>query len=120
MANIRVGTLVFKIDGTQYALAGDFTLNPGVVRKEELIGPDGTIAFKHTYQAAVLEGTIRDRPDLDVKELLALEDVTITAELTNGKAWVLANATQTAEGSLDSAEGAIQIRFAAERAEELS
>ena len=120
MPNIRVGTIVFKIDGTQYALAGDFTLNPGVKRKEELIGPDGSIAFKESFQAAVLEGTIRDRADLDVKKLLALEDVTVTAELANGKAWVLANATQTGEGSLDSAEGAIQVRFAAERAEELS
>lgn len=117
---IRVGTLVFKIDGTQYSIAGDFTLNPGVARKEEVIGPDGSIAFKITYQAATIEGEVRDRGDLDVKELLGLEDVTITAELGNGKAWVLANATQTAEGNLNIAEGSVQVRFAAERAEELS
>ncbi len=117
---IRVGTLVFKIDGTQYAVAGDFTLNPGVTKKEEVIGPDGTMAFKISYQAATIEGEVRDRDDLDVKTLLGLEDVTITCEMANGKAWVLANATQTADGSVNIGEGSIAVRFAAERAEEIS
>lgn len=120
MANIRVGTLVFKIDGTQHAIAGDFTINPGVPLQEEIVGLDRSIAFKTTYQAATIEGEVRDRADLDVKEILALEGVTITAEMANGKAWVFADATQAGSGELNVAEGSFQVRFVASRAEELS
>ncbi len=117
---IRVGLVAFKIDGTQYAITGDFTLNPGGTRKEELVSSDRTVAFKHNYQPAILEGEVRDRGDLDVKTLLELEDVTLTCELANGKAWVLSSATQTSEGNVNLSEGSIPIRFVAERAEEIA
>ena len=116
---IKVGTIVLLIDAVQYALAGDFTLNPGVPKREEVIGPDGSVAYKTTFQAAVLEGNVRDTDGLDVKKLLALDDVTLTAELANGKSWVLAHAVNTSDGAMNIAEGEIAVRFAAQSAEEM-
>ena len=117
---IRVGIIALKLEGTMYAISGDFTLTPGGEKKEEVVGPDGTVAFKVTRIPAILEGEVRDRDNLDVKTLLELEDITATAELANGKAWVLANATQTSEGNMNLMEGTIAVRFVAERAEEIS
>ena len=120
MVQIRVGTITLLIDGVQYALAGDFTLNPGVDKKEEIVGPDGTVGIKVTPQAAVLEGPVRDTDGLDVKKLLGLENVTVTAELANGKAWVLPNASNTSDGTMNIAEGEIPVRFVSQSADEMS
>ena len=116
---IRVGTLVLLIDGVQYALSGDFTLNPGVDKKEEVIGPDRSFGIKVTPQAAVLEGNVRDTDGLDVKKLLGLESVTVTAQLASGKAWVLANAFQTSDGNQSISDGEIPVRFVSQQAEEM-
>ncbi len=119
MAMINTGTLVMKIDGTQYALAGDFNLNPGTPNREAVVGPDGTVASKVTPQAAQVTGSLRDRDGLDVKKLLNLQDVTVTLELENGKAWVLTNATFSIDGDISIAEGEIPVRIFAESAEEV-
>ena len=118
--NFRVGTLVFMINGTQFALAGDFTINPGGLKRESVMGPDGTRATKETYEPASCEGDLRDHGDLDVQALKNIEGVTITAEMANGKAWVLVNSTQTGDCSVGTAEGTIGVRFDADRAFELT
>ena len=113
MQQIRVGTIVLLIDGVQYSLAGDFTLNPGVDKKDEVIGPDGSVGEKVTPQAAVLEGMVRDTDGLDVKALLGLRNVSVTAQLANGKGWVLPNAFNSSDGNMNIAEGFVSANPAA-------
>jgi hypothetical protein len=116
MANFRVGTLFFLINGTQYALAGDFTINPGGPKRESMMGPDGTRATKETFEPATCEGDLRDNDGLDVQFLKSLQGVTITAQLANGKSWVLVNADQTGDCAVGTAEGTIAVKFEADRA----
>lgn len=120
MEQIRVGTITILIDGIQYALSGDFTLNPGVDKREEVVGPDRSFGTKITPQAAFVEGNVRDTNGLDVKSLLGLSGVTVTCELANGKTWVLPDAVNTSEGDISVMEGEIPIRFAAATADEMT
>lgn len=118
MDQIRAGQLYFRINGVQYAIAGDFTINAGLPTKEAVIGMDGSVGYKVTPRQASIEGNVRDHSGLDVKTLLGLEGVTVTAEMANGKTWVLANATQVGEGDISPDESTLGVRFEAQQAEE--
>ncbi len=120
MQQIRVGTLRFSVDGVMHAIAGSFTLNLGIPKREAVTGMDGSHGHKVTPRPPFIEGDVRDRADLDVATLLALSDVTVQAELENGKAWVFRNCIQTGEGDMNPEEGTIAVRFDAESAQELT
>lgn len=107
----RGGTIQFKIDGINYDAKGDFTYNLGSNKREPIIGVDGLHGFKDTIQPARIEGEITDKSDLDVKALQALESVTVTLELANGKVFILRDAFFSADGDINTGEGNIQISF---------
>lgn len=118
--DIKVGTLVFMIDGVQHAIAGDFTINPRTEAREPVTGMDGSIGMKVERTAPMISGQIRDRAGLDVKAITQMKGVTITAEQENGKAWVLRDAFFSGEGDLDVGEGTIAARWHGASIEEVS
>lgn len=117
--NKRAGILYLKIDGTSYDAKGNYTYNLGGVKREAIIGTDKVHGFKQTPQVPFIEGEITDRSDLDVKKLLAMEEQTITLELSNGKTVVLKGAWYAADGDIQSEEANIQVRFEGLEADEI-
>lgn len=116
----RVGGICYlKIDGVQYDVKGSFTYNLGVNKRESIVGHDGVHGFKELPQVAFIEGEITDRRDLNLAKLLNASDATVTLELANGKTIVLSNAWCVAEGTGNTEEGNITIRFEGTKAEEI-
>jgi len=105
------GTAYFKIDGVQYMLRGNMKISLGSFERESVVGQDGYHGIKETPQASFIECDITDQANLDLNVLEQLSNVTVTAELINGKVAVLRNAYQINKLELDAGEGQITVRF---------
>ena len=114
-APIIVGMLALLVDGEQYIIEGSFAINPGTDKAEPKVGEDGSVAHSLERRAGSISGNVRDHVGLDVLKLLKLghggEDVTVQADLRNGKSWVLAEAVQSGEGDIDPKEGTVAVAF---------
>jgi hypothetical protein len=76
--------------------------------------------FKETPQPPMIEGEITDRDSLDVAALVSIEDATVTLSLANGKVIVLRDAWFASEGTANTDEANIAVRFQGMSAEEIS
>lgn len=119
MSNRRAGIIYLKVDGELYDAKGNFTYNLGKPVREAIVGADGVHGYKETPQPAFIEGEITDRGTLDLEGLLEVDGATVTLELANGKVIVLNNAWFAGEGTGNTEEANIGIRFEAETADEI-
>ncbi|MEX2630030.1 MAG: phage tail tube protein [Tistlia sp.] len=119
MSNRRGGIIYFAIDGTQYDAKGNFTYNLGAGKREAIVGADAVHGYKETPQVARIEGEITDSSELALSALIALDGVTVTLELANGKVVVLREAWYAADGDGQTEEGNLQVLFHGKSAEEV-
>ena len=111
MSQRRAGMIQFKRNGVQELAKGNFTYNLGRPLRE---------AIMETPQVPFIEGEITDRPDLDLNELVTAENQTITLSLNNGKVIALSEAYFAGEGTGNTEEANIAVRFEGAQAEEIS
>jgi hypothetical protein len=117
----RVGGIIeLKIDGAIYSAKGSFTYNLGRTRKEAVLGADRVHGYKETPQVAFIEGEITDRDTLDLERLANTTDATVYLRLANDKLIVLRQAWYAAEGTGNTEEGNIGVRFEGMSGEEIS
>jgi hypothetical protein len=119
MSQRRAGILYLKIDGTIYDAKGNFTYNLGKPKREAVVGSDAVHGYKETPQVAYIEGEITDSANLNLEQLVTLDDVTATLELSNGKVFVLRNAWYAGEGNVQTEEANIQLRLEGKSGEEI-
>lgn len=113
------GVISLKINGEMYFAKGDFTYNIGKPKKEGVVGSDRVHGYKETPQIPFIEGEITDRAEMSLEDLLNTDDATITLELANGKVIVLREAWYANEGTGNTGEGNIPVRFEGKSAEEV-
>lgn len=113
------GIAYLKQDGTQHSLRGSFTIRPHNRTREEVVGQDGFHGFKETEVAPSIEATITDRGGLSIMALQEVTDATITAELVNGKTYILNSAFYAGPAELDASEGSLPVKFVGSRCIEL-
>lgn len=119
--NRRVGGILFlKVNGALLQAKGEFTYNLGKPKREAIVGQDTTHGYKETPQVAMIEGSVTDKDDLSLENLVLTKDATVTVELANGKTIVLREAWFAADGNVTSSEGEIEVRFEGIDAEEIS
>lgn len=116
----RGGIIYVKIDGKQVDAKGNFTYNLGVPKRDTIIGSDSVHGYKETPQAPFIEGEITDSASLDLASLLKTDGATITLELGNGKVIALREAWFAGEGTGNTDEGNIPVRFEGKSAEEIA
>ena len=75
---------------------------------------------KETPQVAFIEGEITDRGDLDLDGLVTILDATVTLALGNGKVIALFDAWYAGDGTGNSEEANIDVRFEGKTAEEVA
>ena len=114
------GLISLKIDGNQFNAKGNFTYNLGAPKREGVIGAEAVHGFKETPQLAFVEGEITDNDGLDLKTLLNATDVVVTLQLGTGKVIVLNHAWFAADGTGNTEEGNIGVRFEADGGQEIS
>jgi hypothetical protein len=108
----RGGTLFFKVNGQQYDLAGTFTIKKGGKVNEPVVGPDGVHGYKTKYVAPLWNCELQDGDAVLMSTLQSISGETLTAELDNGKTYILISAFTTGETSLDVVEAKIKCDFA--------
>jgi len=119
MAERRGGIIFIKINGVQMDAKGNFTYNLGRGKRDAIVGSDGVHGFKEMPQVPFIEGEITDKNSLALDALLATQDATITLELANEKVIVLRKAWYAGEGTGNTEEGNVAVRFEGLSGEEI-
>lgn len=120
MSQRRGGLIQLQVNGTRYDAKGSFTYNLGRPIREAIVGSDGVHGYKETPQVAFVEGEITDRGDLDLTKLVGLTGATVTLELANGKVITIRDAWYANEGTGNTEEGNIPVRFEGAGGEEIT
>jgi hypothetical protein len=114
----RAGLLQLKVNGEIHDAKGAFTYNLGRPKRDAIIGSDGVHGFKETPQVCYIEGAITDRGTLDLTALVTGKDLTVTLDLGNDKTVVLRGAWWAGEGTVNTEEAEIAVRWEGAGAEE--
>jgi hypothetical protein len=120
MSQRIAGKISFSVNGVRQNAKGSFSYNLGRDVRESVMGSDGFHGFMEKPQPAFIEGEISDRAGLDLAALVDTTDATVTLELGNGKVIALRDAFFAGEGTGNSEEGNIAVRFEGASAEEVA
>lgn len=105
------GLATLSVNGRNYLIEGAFKYSPSSRTRESLVGMDGIHGFKETPIAPSMSGTLRDAGGLSVADLNTMTDVTVTAQLANGKTIVGRNMWTTGVQEVDSVDGKVDVRW---------
>src|SRR5262249_4638680 len=97
------GVAYIFVDGRQYPLRGALTISIDTLERTGVAGMDGVHGFTEKPRVPWIEGDISDLGGLSLALLQAMCDVTVTAELANGKVYVLRNAWTSTAREFDAA-----------------
>lgn len=109
--NRLAGTAYLSVDGNTYMLAGDFAYSPSTVSRESLVGMDAVHGYSEKPIVGHISGTLRDSNGLSVASLNRMTNVTVVAELANGKTIVGRNMWTVESQSVKSADATIEVKW---------
>ena len=115
----RGGIIFLNIDGVRHDCKGAFDYNIGAPKRDAIVGHDTVHGYKELPQVSFIEGAITDRGTLALETLLNIKQATVTLELANGKVIVLRDAWFAGEGTGNTEEGEIEVRFEGMSADEI-
>jgi hypothetical protein len=118
-SNRIAGVAYIYVDGQQYPLRGSLTVSPDMIEREGVPGQDGIHGYIERPRVPFIEGDFSDIGNLSLVAIQRMTDVTVTAELANGKQYVLRNAWTSTAREFDAAEGQATVRWEGMAAEEL-
>lgn len=105
------GVLFLRIDGTQYAARGNFTVMPSTVQRESIAGQDGVHGYTEKPIVPSIKGDLTTVPGLSVEALEAITSSTVMVQLANGKVYVLRQAWTKSAFEIDTSEGKLGIEM---------
>jgi hypothetical protein len=105
------GTAFLKVDGAIYPLRGNFTVSPSSLERAGLAGQDYVHGFSEMPRVPFIEGDVSLVPELSMTVVETVTNSTVTAELANGKVYVLREAWCRSAFELNTREGQTRIRF---------
>jgi hypothetical protein len=113
------GTAYIRVDGRQYALRGNMIASTDMWERDGVAGQDGVHGFIETARVPFIEADLSDIGGLSVEQIRNFTNVTVQAELANGKKYLLRNAWSGPAMELNTAEGQVTVRWQGMRGEEL-
>lgn len=114
------GTHKLYVNGVQFNLKGDPTINVGGEKRTPIMGVDGRChGYKVETMPASVSGTITDTSDLDLIALRQLKNATVKLEKPNGKVFVITGAAFSGDPSESGAEGEVSFEFSGPPGKEL-
>lgn len=111
MAQRIAGIAFLKINGQIYPCRGNLTVSPSAVERAMLAGQDFIHGYSEMPRVPAISGDISLDPALSMEDVERAVDVTVTAELANGKVYVLREAACTAALDLNTREGTTRVTF---------
>ena len=109
--NAIAGTAFIKVDSKQYSLGGSFSISPATRTREGVAGLSGTVGWTESPRVPFAEGDGLTPEGFSAKELEGIRNATVTIELVNGRTYVLTEAWQAGEITIDAAAGTVSLRF---------
>ncbi|GEP09810.1 phage tail tube protein [Methylobacterium gnaphalii] len=105
------GVAYVKVNGKQYDLRGSFVVSPSDTKREGVAGQDGVHGFIETPRVPFIKGDLSTTAGLTVAELDAMVDETVTAELANGKNYVLRGAWTVSAHEISTGDGKVAVEW---------
>lgn len=113
MAGKRIaGICYIKVDGQQLEVAGGVECPLMDVKREAVMGSAGVSGYKETALKPYIKVSANVRSDFPLETLRTNTELTVTAELANGKVYTLSSAWVEGEPSIKAEEGTIELEFA--------
>ncbi|NID15381.1 phage tail tube protein [Luteibacter yeojuensis] len=110
-ANRLAGTVYLSVDGQTYMLVGAFEYSPSKFARETATGQDGVHGYIEKPVAPHIAGTLRDSGGLSVESLGDMTNVTVVAELANGKTIIGRNMWTVESQTSKQDDGTIEVRW---------
>jgi hypothetical protein len=111
MAGRVAGICYVKVDGTQLEVKGGIEYNALKTKREVVMGLAGVAGYKESAIPFSLKITAIYTKDFPTNQLQNGTNMTITAELANGKVYSLSNAWVEGEMMVNGEEGTVEIEF---------
>jgi hypothetical protein len=120
MAQRIAGIAFLKVDGDLYPLRGNFTVSPSALERAGIAGQDYVHGYSELPRVPYIEGDVSTVPELSTENVESIVNSTVTAELANGKTYVLREAWCRAALELNTREGQMRLRFEGVSCDEIS
>lgn len=111
MAQRIAGVAFLKLDGIQFSLRGALTISSFSSTKAGISGLDGVHGYSETPRVPSIEAEISDMGGLSIAALQTLTNSTITAQLANGKVYILRNAWTAGEVENTAEDGKCKVKW---------
>src|SRR6201987_3462930 len=111
MAQRFAGIAFLTVDGTQLALRGNFTVSPSNVERTMIAGQDGVHGYQELPRVPFIEGDISLIPNFSIADLEQQNDVTVVAQLSNGKQYTRGGAVCKAGVDANTRDGQARVRW---------
>ncbi|MDB5822172.1 MAG: phage tail protein [Herminiimonas sp.] len=116
--NRLAGVAYVTVDGQSYMLVGDLTYSVSKISRETLVGQDRVHGYSEKPHAGFISGTFRDAGGLSVAAFNAMTNVSVVAELANGKTIIGRNMWTTDAQEIKTAEGSFDVKWESPSVEE--
>jgi len=113
------GVLSFQLNGNTLRMKGNWTYNLGRPKRDAIVGAESVHGYTEKPQVPFMEGAVSDGRSVVLDDLLNFTDGTCTLHLRNGKVIELRNGWFAGEGTVDTEESEIAVRFEGLGAEEV-
>jgi hypothetical protein len=111
LAQRFAGIAYLYVDSTQLALRGNFVVSPSAVERTMIAGQDRVHGYQELPRVPFIEGDVSTTPDISLEDLESQVDVTVVADLANGKRYTLANATCKAGLEANTRDGQMRVKW---------
>lgn len=111
MAKRVAGICYIKVDGEQLEVKGSVECPLSSLQRESVMGLAGNAGYKETAIAPYIKVSCIFVPEFPISKLAEGTDMTITAELANGKVYTLSGAYLVGETPVKGDEGDVELHF---------
>ena len=105
------GTAFLKVDGGMYPLRGNLTVSGSPVERAGIAGQDYVHGYSELPRVPYIEADISTLPEIFTEDVDNIINATVTAELINGRTYVLRNAWCKGPIDINTHDGQYRLRF---------
>lgn len=115
MAKRVAGICFIKVDGEQLEVSGGVEAPITDLKRETVMGLSGPAGIKETALEPFIKVTAIFMPDFPMETLRTNTEMTVTAEMANGKVYTLSGAFVKGEPSAKGEDGTVELEFGGKR-----
>lgn len=110
-SNRLAGTASVTTNGVTIMVAGQFKYSPSTVKRETMTGMDRVHGYKEKPSAPYISCQVRDSGGTTVADFNDMTDVTVVAELANGKTIIGTGMWTVESQEVDSEDAVFDVRW---------